>query len=119
MGTNTKEMPNMGTKTIVYNILQCPVSIDYCFRPYDEEKFNKLDYVHVYEGEIEVDEQSADITILENLFYIFNQEHPEDYKARSMSTSDVVILRDGHMDRHSMRMWYCDSIGWKIVRGDI
>ncbi len=44
---------------------------------------------------------------LEDLFYIFNMQRPEDFKGHSLSVSDVVDI-DGHT-------FYCDMIGWKVI----
>lgn len=40
----------------------------------------------------------------DDLFYIFNMEHPADFKGHSLSVSDVIEMEDG--------FWYCDSFGW-------
>lgn len=79
--------------------------VSYLFRDYDyalNHGFNLDDYDVVYEGEIEGDYFD---TVLENLYTIFNINHPKDFKGRSLSTSDLVEL-DG-------RIYYCDDIGWK------
>lgn len=48
---------------------------------------------------------------LENLFYEFNMEHPEDFKGHSLSVSDVVVVKErGESTAH-----YVDSIGFKQV----
>lgn len=47
--------------------------------------------------------------ILENIYYIFNVEHPGDFMGHSLSVSDIVALKlDGKVSYH-----YCDSIGFK------
>ena len=66
--------------------------------------FNIHQYIKVYEGIVEVDENSTDETALDTLFRIFNVCHPEDFHGHSMSVSDVVYL-DGVK-------YYCDSFGW-------
>ena len=48
---------------------------------------------------------SGDTPKLEDIYYIFNVHHPEDYRGRSLSVSDVVKTPDGY--------FYCDSFGWK------
>ncbi len=69
----------------------------------------KRDLKQYYEKKYEYEEDFGNHTdeeILEQLFYKFNMQRPTDYKAHSMSTSDIVILDDS-------RMWYCDSYGWQ------
>ncbi len=48
---------------------------------------------------------------LENLFYKFNMEHPEDFKGHSLSVSDVVVVKE----RGKSIAHYVDSIGFKQV----
>ena len=51
--------------------------------------------------------------MLDNLEYLFNNEHPADYRHPSMSVSDIVaIKRDGHVSCH-----YCDSFGFAEIPG--
>ena len=52
-------------------------------------------------------------SVLDNLEYRFNNEHPADYRHPSMSVSDIVaIRRDGKVSCH-----YCDSFGFAEVPG--
>ena len=52
-------------------------------------------------------------SVLDNLEYRFNNEHPADYRHPSMSVSDIVaIKRDGKVSCH-----YCDSFGFEPVPG--
>ena len=50
-------------------------------------------------------------SVLDNLEYRFNNEHPADYRHPSISVSDIVaIKRDGKVSCH-----YCDSFGFEQV----
>ena len=52
-------------------------------------------------------------SVLDNLEYRFDNEHPADYRHPSMSVSDIVaIKRDGKVSCH-----YCDSFGFAEVPG--
>ena len=52
-------------------------------------------------------------SVLDNLEYRFNNEHPADYRHPSMSVSDIVaIKRGGKVSCH-----YCDSFGFAEVPG--
>ena len=52
-------------------------------------------------------------SVLDNLEYRFNNEHPTDYRHPSMSVSDIVaIKRDGKVSCH-----YCDSFGFQQIPG--
>lgn len=50
---------------------------------------------------------------LEELWRTFNLHHPADYRGRSMSVSDVVVLHD----KEEAKTFFCDSIGWKEIIG--
>ena len=63
--------------------------------------FNIHQYKKVYEGEVEGD---TVLNALENIFRVFNIEHPDDYRGHSLSVSDVVILDEVK--------YYCDNYAW-------
>ena len=65
-------------------------------------------YDKVFEGEVECNS-------LEEVYVKFNKNHPTNYKARSLSRSDIVevIEKEG-----SSKFHYCDSIGFKEVEFD-
>ena len=46
---------------------------------------------------------------LENLFYTFNMERPEDFKGHSLSVSDVIVVKE----RGKCTAHYVDSFGFK------
>ena len=62
-------------------------------------------YDKVFEGDV-------NCTNLEEVYQMFNLNHPAGYKARSLSVSDVVevIQEDGTRDFH-----FCDSFGFRKV----
>lgn len=63
-------------------------------------------YDKVFEGEV-------NCFTLENLYEIFNLEHPAGYKGRSMSVSDVVEIIDGNNGKSYFH--FCDSFGFQKV----
>ena len=92
------------------DIAGCP----YAFRSYDYAKshgFNFDDYKVVYEGDTDDFKlpygSKEPNNILESLFAIFNNNHPEGYKGHSLSVSDLVEL-DG-------LAYYCDSFSWTAL----
>ena len=66
-----------------------------------KDRFTLGNYDVVYEGEICGNNYYE---ILDELYEIFNLYHPKDFKGRSLSVSDVVVLNGIN--------WYCDSFGW-------
>lgn len=72
-------------------------------------EFHKNDVVaKAYEGEVlgQTPTQACN-----NLFERFNIDHPADYRGRSMSVADVIVLTDG------VRQWAfaCASLGWSAI----
>ena len=66
-------------------------------------------YSVVYFGEIE--DSSDKFKVLEDLFRIFNIDHPEDFRGHSLSVSDIVSLEaNGECE-----YWFCDRFGWKLL----
>jgi hypothetical protein len=73
-----------------------------------QKGFSIHDYEVVYEGAI--GDYNVEYT-LEKLFDMFNIYRPEDFKGRSMSVSDVVMLDRGTY----VEYYYCDHIGFKLI----
>lgn len=72
----------------------------------DNSSINSSIYNKVFEGTVKAD-------TLEDVFYIFNQQHPEDYIGRSLSVSDVVqVVEDNPFGSH---FYFCDSIGFQRI----
>lgn len=64
-------------------------------------------YEAVYTREVYPDDDTS--RILENFYYIFNDERPGDFVGHSLSVSDIVALKqDGKVSYH-----YCDSMGFQ------
>lgn len=66
-------------------------------------------YDKVFSGEVTAD-------TLEDIYRIFNLEHPEGYAGRSLSVSDIVEVIDS--EQVAPGAYYCDSIGFKEVAFD-
>lgn len=104
-----------------FQIWQAPVEEPFVFMNYEFAQRKVEDfpsnweshYIKVYEDDYEDDEGYEDIgetghpEVLESLFEIFNLNHPDDYEARSLSVSDIVVLEG--------KVYYCDSFSWKEV----
>lgn len=92
----------------VYMLKDCEASAFKEFRSYgwamSHGGVNIDEYEPVYTGRIEPRPSVSET--LEAIFEMFNIDHPEDYKGRSMSTSDLVSLE-------GVGTFFCDSIGWK------
>lgn len=62
-------------------------------------------YDRVFDGEV-------DCKTLEDVYQMFNLNHPKDYKGRSLSVSDVVeVIKD----EETSEFYFCDSIGFKQI----
>lgn len=112
---NTRFVPHwdMDYYAIDYEIYQTngERGYDYRFESFDwamEHGFSLKDYSLVYSGELRKPEgYYPDEEICEQLFTILNTNQPHDYRARSLSVSDIICL-EGHY-------YYVDSIGFVEV----
>ena len=74
-------------------------------------KVERENYDLIYTGPLFTED--APEAVAEQLFYLFNNEHPADYHSPSMSVSDIVAIRkDGALSCH-----YCDSFGFQQITG--
>jgi hypothetical protein len=93
----------------IYQVKDGRETRDLRFEPLDRLKAAGLsvdckNYQHVYTGTLEPGEMMPS-----GLWEKFNIAHPEDYFGRSISMSDVAVLRrDGKATAH-----YCDRDGWR------
>lgn len=101
----------------IYQIdLKHPGAEQLAFRPYSpcEGKSDAVSsdaYDLVYSGALTCEPDWSTSRILEQLFRVLNMEHPADYKARSLSVSDVVALPGDSGER----FYYCDMVGFREV----
>lgn len=70
------------------------------------EEIDSSIYDCVFEGEV-------DCHTLEDAYRKFNLDHPEDYRGRSMSMSDIVEIIDSETTEKGF--YYCDTVGFKKV----
>ena len=63
-----------------------------------KEEIKLSEYELVFDGEVE----GSDI---EDVFFLFNVNHPEGYTGRSMSVSDIVEINGTY--------YFCDAFGFK------
>ena len=66
-------------------------------------------YDCVFDGEI-------DGSTLEDAFATFNFDHPDGYKGRSMSVSDILVTE---LENGKLAAYFCDSIGFAHVDFDM
>ena len=92
-------------------------------RDHNRIAFEGLDLLKTYQGSDKIDsriydrvfEGEVDCKDLEDVYRKFNLEHPEGYKGRSLSVSDVVEIVDENGDS---TFHFCDSIGFKQIDFD-
>ena len=91
-----------------YHIYQTDADYRFLWWEVVKDKFTIDDYHKVYSEElIDTIKYGNETT----LFETFNVNRPEDYKARSLSVSDVVEIRR----KDTVRYYYCDNMGWKLI----
>ena len=84
-----------------------------CFMAHDRlERFqgsSEIDsriYDKVFEGDV-------DCKTLEGVYTMFNTNHPQGYRTRSLSVSDIVEIVDAGTGKSSFH--FCDSFGFREV----
>lgn len=108
----------MDTYTI-YQVKENAENRDIIFEGYDYIKKkgivpNVSYYDEVYTGELREFQSSDNDIILEDIFEKFNLEHPKDYKGRSLSVSDVVVIRKGDAENgENVSIHYVDRFGFQ------
>ena len=68
---------------------------------------DKANYSAVYTRDLVPDDDTT--RILENFYYIFNEDRPVDFTGHSLSVSDIIALKQNGV----VSYYYCDSIGFK------
>lgn len=73
----------------------------------------RTNYEVVYAGVLHQTSSKAVPELLNDIFYRFNMERPEDFHGHSLSVSDIVALKvDGNVTAH-----YVDRYGWQELHG--
>ncbi|MGN8963376.1 DUF5688 family protein [Bariatricus sp. HCP28S3_D3] len=115
--------PSHSSDQISYDIYQVRSdddTRDFCFSSLKTLKHLHLqvdpsNYEKVYSGSVPALDGNGNPAetseVLESLFEKFNLKHPADYRGRSMSVSDVVVLHENGRDTAH----FCDSIGFVEV----
>ena len=75
----------------------------------DTLDINSSIYDKVYDAPVEA-------KTLEDIYRIFNLEHPEDYRGRSLSVSDIVEIPEGSDIEPGF--YFCDTVGFTKVEFD-
>ena len=97
------------TKVRIYQIKS--IESEYIFKDYAYVKKQGHSvppaelYRVVFDGQLASDN-------LEDIYRIFNMEHPDGYKGKLLSVSDIVEFYD---DKNSS-FFYCNTIGYKKIR---
>ena len=94
----------------IYQVRGGPETRDFRFEPYYRllatgRTVDPANYDLVYTAPL------RDTDTLESIYRQFNTDHPADFTGRSLSVSDVVVLRHG--DRQEAH--YCDDVGFQEV----
>ncbi len=129
-------MPNTaeGCETMNIRIFQINLA-----RDRDRLAFMDFDWLHRHLGFTEINRAIYDLVFegevncssLEDVFRMFNLDHPEGYRGRSLSVSDIVEVLDSHRNPDSdpeftkpefsdvkAGCYFCDSIGFRRLSFD-
>lgn len=97
----------------IYQIYEGEKYRDIRFASYDmlesmNETFDRNNYQKVYTGKL------SDIHYdnkLKGIYLEFNANHPNDFEGRSVSVSDVIVIKD----KNGEKAYYVDSFGYKEI----
>ena len=109
-------LANEEQKKLTYEIYQIPSGERYRdirFTRYEQLEFmgqlpDHLNYEKVYSGNLDDIEYNDK---LEGIFVKFNNNRPEDFKGRSLSVSDVVVIED----ENGKSAHFVDDVGFKDI----
>ena len=98
---------------LIYQIKD-PIKCDYAWMSWKIAKrdINLMDYDCVYTDSIDGENP---IAVLENLYEMFNINHPLDFNGHSLSVSDIVVL----FDDNGCKWYYCDRFDWRDITADL
>lgn len=90
-------------------------------RDVDRIKFLRMDSLPAFQGTQDINSRIYDMVYqgnveagdLEDVYRIFNTEHPQDFNGHSLSVSDVVEVVDGQEPVPGF--YFCDCIGFQRV----
>lgn len=104
---------SLSTYTDGYAVLQLPVENDKTFRGLDDIHGNVEldDYAVVYASALPEFDPDHTYRTLEMLFETLNIARPADYKARSLSVSDIVAVKHDNV----ISYYFCDRVGFRLV----
>lgn len=100
-------LSNSADAMVVYQIKQdAPAELRFTGLDHFDSPPDKANYTAVYTRDLVPDDDTT--RILENFYYIFNDDRPVDFTGHSLSVSDIIALkREGVVSYH-----YCDSFGF-------
>lgn len=89
-------------------------------RDYHHVAFMSYDMLEHLQGTDKIDSEVYDCVFegkvdckgLEGVYCMFNEDHPDGYKGRSLSVSDIVEIIEPDSDS---KFYFCDSVGFKPV----
>ena len=100
-------LSNSADAMVVYQIKQdAPAELRFTGLDHFDSPPDKANYTAIYTRDLVPDDDTT--RILENFYYIFNDDRPVDFTGHSLSVSDIIALkREGVVSYH-----YCDSFGF-------
>lgn len=92
-------------------------------RDYNHAAFQSFDSLEKFQGSPEVESEIYDKVFegnvecenLEDVYRMFNTNHPKGYKGRTMSVSDVIEVID---EKGESTFSFCDSVGFRNISFD-
>lgn len=105
-------------KKFEYVIYQVKASVPFSFMNWEYAKghagWSFAPYRSVWNG---TEEAADDMDLVNYLWEVFNERHPDGYRGHSMSVSDIVRVKN--TETNTIKYYYCDSFGWKDITNEV
>lgn len=105
-------------KKFEYVIYQVKASVPFSFMNWKYAKehadWSFVPYRSVWH---DTEEARDNMDLVNYLWEVFNERHPEGFRGHSMSVSDIVLVKD--IEANEKKYYYCDSFGWKDITNEV
>lgn len=104
-------------KKFEYAIYQVKASVLYSFMDWETANKHGWSFVPYRSVWHDTEEAGDDMDLINYLWEVFNERHPEGFRGHSMSVSDIVFVKD--IETNEKKYYYCDNFGWKDITNEV
>lgn len=104
-------------KKFEYVIYQVKASVSFSFMNWEYAHKHGWSFTPYRSVWHDIEEARDDMDLLNYLWEVFNERHPEGFRGHSMSVSDLVLVKD--IETNEKKYYYCDSFGWEKIANEV